>query len=315
MHDLAEKTQNRPDVTSKNQPKVAACLDWAGMAKIAMPFHVQDSLLGKHHCHGHAQACVNVGRPEVKGIHMSRLHVLLHEYTATQSISPASLADFLNDMLNTHQYTSQHAHVAFDAQLYITRPSLKSDHQGWKAYPFTISATKRGQEITTELQLSIPYASTCPCSASLARQLIEQAMQQDFKNQSMLSKDQLSQWLLSERGTTATAHGQRSHAHLKLKLAYASDLPIKSVIDCVEGALKTAVQAVVKREDEQEFARLNGQHLMFCEDAARYILQALSTHPNIMDFWIKVEHQESLHAHNAIAMVTKGLAGGYVARP
>ena len=30
--------------------------------------------------------------------------------------------------------------------------------------------------------------------------------------------------------------------------------------------LKTPVQAAVKREDEQEFARLNGQNLMFCED-------------------------------------------------
>lgn len=315
MHDIIEKTLQRPDITSKHQPKVMACLDWAGMANIAMPFKLQDSILGTIDCHGHAQAYVNVGQPDAKGIHMSRLHVLLLDYTASQSISPVSLTSCLNTMLETHQNISQHAHIAFDAQLYVTQASLKSAHQGWKAYPFTISATKRDHTTTIELQLSIPYASTCPCSASLARQLIEQAMQQDFKDQTMLSKDQLSQWLLSERGTTATAHGQRSYAHLKLKLAQTPDVSIKSVIDCVEAALKTPVQAVVKREDEQEFARLNGQHLMFCEDAARYIQQALASQTNVMDFWIKVEHQESLHAHNAIAITTKGVPSGYVAQP
>jgi GTP cyclohydrolase IB len=315
MHDIIEKTLQRPDVTTKHQPKVAAALDWAGMSQIPMPFSVQDSTLGTLNCQGHAQAYVNIDRPEAKGIHMSRLHILLHDYTASQSISPVSLVTVLHAMLGTHQNISHHAHVAFNAQLYVTQPSLKSANQGWKAYPFTISATQRDQQPAIELQLSIPYASTCPCSASLARQLIEQAMQQDFKDQIVLSKEQLSRWLLSERSTTATAHGQRSFAHLKLKLAQTPALPIKSVINCVETALQTPVQAVVKREDEQEFARLNGQHLMFCEDAARYIQQALSTQANVMDFWIKVEHQESLHAHNAIAMATKGVPSGYVAQP
>ncbi len=50
---------------------------------------------------------------------------------------------------------------------------------------------------------------------------------------------------------------------------------------------------------------------MFCEDAARHIKQALNTLPDIQDFWFKVEHQESLHAHNAVAIATKEIPGGY----
>ena len=46
-------------------------------------------------------------------------------------------------------------------------------------------------------------------------------------------------------------------------------------IDRIESSLKTPVQAAVKREDEQEFARLNGQNLMFCEDAARRLQHEL----------------------------------------
>jgi GTP cyclohydrolase I len=33
--------------------------------------------------------------------------------------------------------------------------------------------------------------------------------------------------------------------------------------------------------------------------------------PAIVDFWLRVEHQESLHAHDAVAVAVKGLDGGY----
>ena len=40
------------------------------------------------------------------------------------------------------------------------------------------------------------------------------------------------------------------------------------LIDRIEDALKTPVQTAVKREDEQAFALLNGENLMFCEGVA-----------------------------------------------
>jgi len=41
---------------------------------------------------------------------------------------------------------------------------------------------------------------------------------------------------------------------------------------------------------------------MFCEDAARRLKQALENNEKISDYWFKVEHQESLHAHNAVVI-------------
>ena len=72
-----------------------------------------------------------------------------------------------------------------------------------------------------------------------------------------------------------------------------------------EERLSTAVQAAVKRKDEQEFARLNASHLMFSEDAARILKFGLEKHPEIKDFELKVSHQESLHPHNAVAYARK----------
>ena len=33
------------------------------------------------------------------------------------------------------------------------------------------------------------------------------------------------------------------------------------------------------------------------------------------DFWIRIEHHESLHAHNAVSIVTKGVEGGFIPIP
>ena len=78
-----------------------------------------------------------------------------------------------------------------------------------------------------------------------------------------------------------------------------------SFIRNIESVIGTPVQTAVKRVDEQEFAKLNAQNLMFCEDAARRIKQSLEAMPDVVDYWLKVDHQESLHAHNAVAIDRK----------
>jgi len=77
------------------------------------------------------------------------------------------------------------------------------------------------------------------------------------------------------------------------------------LIDEVETALGTPVQAAVKREDELEFAKRNARNLMFCEDAARKLKAALLKREDVTDFNIEVRHFESLHAHDVVAKVRK----------
>ena len=87
---------------------------------------------------------------------------------------------------------------------------------------------------------------------------------------------------------------------------------LRDLINLLEDELKTPVQAAVKREDEQEFARLNGQNLMFCEDAARKIKTTLES-KEFSDYFLQINHYESLHAHDAVAIAVKGIEGGYKA--
>ncbi|MCV6606198.1 MAG: GTP cyclohydrolase, FolE2/MptA family, partial [Porticoccaceae bacterium] len=127
---------------------------------------------------------------------------------------------------------------------------------------------------------------------------------------------QVSEWLQSEHSSVATPHSQRSYASIWVKLSPDMDLlPITHLVDVAEEALQTPVQTAVKREDEQEFARRNAANLMFCEDAARRLKQALNQQTDLMDFWVQVDHQESLHAHDATAYASKGVENGYRPMP
>ena len=74
---------------------------------------------------------------------------------------------------------------------------------------------------------------------------------------------------------------------------------------CLE-AIPTETQVMVKREDEQAFAELNGSNPIFVEDAVRLIFDGLDQENRIGDFRVIASHQESLHSHDAVSILTKG---------
>jgi len=149
------------------------------------------------------------------------------------------------------------------------------------------------------------YSSTCPASAALSRQLIQDNFAKTFAVDQPLDRETILAWLGTEQGIVATPHAQRSTATIRVRPAGDGVFPLIGMIDNVEAALGTPVQTAVKRADEQAFALANGQNLMFCEDAARRIQKALSSDPNIADFHLRVAHHESLHPHDAVAFASK----------
>ncbi|MEM9350038.1 MAG: GTP cyclohydrolase, FolE2/MptA family, partial [Pseudomonadota bacterium] len=62
----------------------------------------------------------------------------------------------------------------------------------------------------------------------------------------------------------------------------------------------------VKREDEQAFAELNAANPIFVEDAARSFCEQLLKEPRVGDFRLVASHQESLHSHDAVSVLTEG---------
>jgi GTP cyclohydrolase I len=231
---------------------------------------------------------------------MSRLYLTL-EQLEQQTLSPPLLRKVLQSFLDSHEGLSNSAYLKIHTELLLKRSALVSPLAGWKTYPVSIEAHLKNAMFHVELKIDVPYSSTCPCSAALSRQLIQQQFVEDFANKTLQHADVMA-WLGSTKGIVATPHSQRSIAQLNLRLdAKQETLPIIALINDAEAALGTAVQTAVKRADEQAFALANGQNLMFCEDAARRLHMALKHSPGIRGFHVRVVHAESLHAHDAVA--------------
>jgi len=302
-----------PDIAKEVKPFVAGTLEWVGMGEIEVPISLADQAGRTVQSGARVTAYVNLNKPEVRGIHMSRLYLHVDSVLTNEPLTPCSLRRLLREFLESHSDLSDRAMVRIQFDHLVRRPALMSDNSGWKSYPIAITGVMDKGQFCMEIATEVVYSSTCPCSAALARQLIQERFALDFAAGKPVDYEKMMSWLGSEEGICATPHSQRSSAEVRVKLVPSFGFPIIEIIDAVEDALQTPVQTAVKRVDEQAFAKLNGANLMFCEDAARRIQSTLNHDERITDFWVRASHYESLHPHNAVAIATKGVLNGFQA--
>lgn len=285
-----------PDVALQQLSPINHAIDWVGMNGIALPTIYNGQAL-----HLSLDISVNLPNPTAKGIHMSRLYQQAQNHLANQEMTQAGIEALLSAVIESHSdLGSNAAKISISTQLMLKRPALISDKEGWKFYPLTIEASLDSHSKTSDLRIgiSVDYSSTCPCSAALARQLLQEAFLNEWQDQAPEPKA-IADWL-AQHGSVATPHSQRSQALVSVS-PKDNSLEVTELINQIETALGTPVQTAVKRVDEQAFARLNGSNLMYVEDAVRRLQAALT--PNFSAVNIQVIHRESLHQHDAVASI------------
>lgn len=292
--------KNLPDVAVRGPgSELGLSLDAVGMEKVqTLVLHQGQKLPAL------AKATVSLVNPDARGIHMSRLYRTLSQL-AQQELSWEWLHTRLDEMKASQSGLADAAHLEVEMQIPVLRPSLLSEESGWRTYPVRFCLEDDAKGRRASLELRVLYSSTCPCSAALSQQALRDAFAQEFA-EDRLSRDQILNWLSGSAATVAVAHAQRSEARCRLVFHRGQESQdLVPWIDLMEAALGTPVQTAVKREDEQEFARLNARHLMFCEDAARKLKRALLARSDLTDFHIEVRHFESLHPHDVVARASK----------
>ena len=295
-----------PDIAMSEVSMALMSLDWVGMQGVDVPV-LLDEPGSDGALHGRADLQVDLPDPGIKGIHMSRLYRLLDTVAAPQRLNVASLSSLLQAMVASHaDCRSTRARLKLTFSLLQRRPALVTEGlSGWKSYPVTLDALWEAGRLQLDASVDVTYSSTCPCSAALSRQLLEEAFTARFAGQVSVDSASVALWL-RENGSFATPHSQRSVATVTVRISeQASELGLLTLINTVEHALGTPVQTAVKRADEQAFARLNGQNLMYVEDAARKIQQALEG--DYAASSVSVRHLESLHPHDAAAQTSNYL--------
>ncbi|MCF2904499.1 GTP cyclohydrolase FolE2 [Octadecabacter sp. CECT 8868] len=217
---------------------------------------------------------------EKKGINMSRIMRTFYKHaeeTFSFEVIDAALDAYKTDL------------ESFDARIMMRMSfpmkvnSLRSGLAGYQYYDIALELIETAGKRKKIVHLDYVYSSTCPCSLELS----EHARQ--------------------FRGQLATPHSQRSVARISVEMAPDGEiLWFEDLIDLCRVAVPTETQVMVKREDEQAFAELNAANPIFVEDAARLFAEGLHADARVLDYRVIASHQESLHSHDAVSVLTEG---------
>ena len=216
---------------------------------------------------------------EKKGINMSRIMRSFYAHAERDfsfQVIEHALEDYKRDL------GSFDARIQMRFSFPVKVESLRSGLSGWQYYDIALELVDKAGVRKRIIHLDFVYSSTCPCSL------------------------ELSEHARRTRGQLATPHSQRSVARISVEVAGGQCLWFEDLIDLARSAVPTETQVMVKREDEQAFAELNAANPIFVEDAARSFCAALQADARIKDFRIVASHQESLHSHDAVSVLTEG---------
>lgn len=217
-----------------------------------------------------------------KGINMGRIMRTFYRFK-----DDIFTLDTLENILKTYKkdLNAQEAFLRLDFSFPMLKNSLRSELKGYQYYDVSLEGHLDSYgRFNKFMHLNFEYSSACPCSYELAEHARE------------------------VRNLAAIPHSQRSIAEVTVALK--DTFYVEDLVEICREALQTETQVIVKREDEQAFAELNGAFQKFVEDAARLLYQELDSYNSIRDFVVRCAHLESLHSHDAVSRICKGLPNG-----
>jgi GTP cyclohydrolase I len=219
-----------------------------------------------------------------KGINMSRIMRTFYEFK-DRVLSHELLEEIL--IRYKKDLDCSRARILVELRYPILQKSLRSGLEGWQYYRAVMEGTIDDLDrVRRYIHLDFVYSSACPCSAELTEHARE------------------------EREVYGIPHSQRSKARVIAEVSPAKSLFIEDMQELCLAAIHTETQVMVKREDEQAFAELNGAYSKFVEDAARVIYEQFDRDLRVRDFVIACSHLESLHSHDAVSVINKGMPSG-----
>lgn len=277
-----EYLDSMPDL--QNSDFVGIPIDFVGIQDFHVPIRIREKSGDTQEVMAGITGMVSLDANHA-GINMSR--IIRTFYKSKDDVFDINK---LEEVLRNYQKDLKtfDAHILMNFKYRIWQDALRSvkddgaPEGGWQYYNITFDCNL---DVTGEfkkvMHVDYVYSSACPCSTAL------------------------SQHAAYERGVYGIPHSQRSIARSSIE--FNELIWIEDVIDMCNNALTTETLVFCKRQDEQAFAEKNGAQPKFVEDAIRYLAEEYNKNPMVVDYKIVCSHQESLHSHNAVAVITKGI--------
>lgn len=276
-----EYLDSMPDL--QNSDFVGIPIDFVGIHNFHLPIRIKERNGDTQEVMASVTGTVSLDASN-RGINMSR--IIRTFYKSKDDIFDINK---LEEVLRNYQKDLKtfDAHLLMNFKYRIWQDALRSVKEdgtpegGWQYYNITFDCNlDHNGEFKKIMWVDFIYSSACPCST------------------------ELSQHAALNRGVFGIPHSQRSNARIGIE--FDELLWIEDVIELCRNSLVTETLVFCKRQDEQAFAELNGANIKFVEDAIRYMANELNNDQRVLDYKVICSHQESLHSHDAVAVITKG---------
>lgn len=270
------KTNNDiPDIQEVREGFPKRKIKKVGIRNVQVPINVVRKDDSINSSTGYISLYTNLNE-NVKGSNMSRYRIIAEEYLLGKNIM---LHDYVRQLLEALrdrlEATESFIKIKFDYFLVNKAPA--SGVESFMNYKCGIEGkTKEDGSQDLYLTVQVPYTSCCPCSKEI-----------------------------SNYG----AHNQRSFADIKVKLIDGEMCWIEDIIKIVEKNASAPIINTLKRIDESYQTEKMYEDPVFVEDMVRKVAEDFDAElldKNIDDYAIVVNHQESIHLHDACAIITAG---------
>lgn len=245
-------------------------IDRVGIKKLRFPVEVRDK--GGSVQRTVATVALTVDLPaHFKGTHMSRFVEVLHSHGGCLDVH--SMLAVPREILT--RLEARKAHVEFQFPFFLSKAAPVTGKVGLVDYEvrFEVEADSSG---ITDLMVTVlvPVATLCPCSRAI-----------------------------SERG----AHNQRGLVTYSVR--FKQPVWIEDLIALVERSASCELYSVLKRPDEKAVTERAYDNPVFVEDLVRNVASRSNAYETITWYRVEAENFESIHNHNAYALIEKPAAG------
>jgi GTP cyclohydrolase I len=203
---------------------------------------------------------------EFKGTHMSRFLEVLQAHGPV--LHPEDIENLLRSLID--RLHSKRAHLEFEFPFFLEKKAPVTGAPGLVDYTarFTATAGHESHDLVTTVVANV--TTLCPCSKAIS---------------------------------TSGAHNQRGQVTLCLRSQ--RPLPLPEMVSLIERSASSELYSVLKRPDEKAVTERAYANPVFVEDLVRNIASRVIADPRITWWRVEAENFESIHNHNAYAMVEK----------
>lgn len=241
-------------------------IDRVGVKNLRFPLRIRDRDQSQQHTVATVTMAVDLPH-HYKGTHMSRFVEILHAHG--RELTVASIAAMPRELLS--RLNARKAHVEMRFPYFRAKRAPVTKAEGLLDYGVIFAVDAEGDEIDYVVTVEVPVATLCPCSKAI-----------------------------SERG----AHNQRGVVTFSVR--FHQPIWIEDLIELVEASASSELYSVLKRPDEKFVTEAAYDNPVFVEDLVRSVAQKANSHKKIKWFKVEAENFESIHNHNAWAVIEGG---------